>query len=186
LESQSIEFVLPSDVAHWQLDKMDATDIRVPVLIGYAATGAHKANDSKPFAHTVSSGFPWQMREHIIEHVQAALPACSAAALVFQVPWEADLAISLNDMEKRFDSLAYRCQVNVRLANSNPAVANFDDAAIATRIKDSQRLVANLSNVDLILDTFMDVDRGYSPRHGLIDRHCNFRAAGLSLTQNKL
>ena len=33
----------------------------------------------------------------------------------------------------------------------------------------------------LQLDTFADIDRGYHPRYGLLDRRYNFRAAGRML-----
>ena len=70
---------------------------------------------------------------------------------------------------------------NVRLADANPAVANFDDEAIAARVRDANDLAPDLAATRVHLDTFVDVDRGYNPRHGLLDRHYNFRPAGRAL-----
>ena len=42
-------------------------------------------------------------------------------------------------------------------------------------------LTAGNSKLYLFVDTFMDIDRGYSPRHGLIDRLSNLRAVGNKL-----
>jgi len=178
---ESIEIVLPSDSEHWKLEGVDTSRLTMPIVLGYAATGAHKANDSKPFAHTVSSGFLWDTHKQDIERIRAASANISIDSVVFQIPWENNLTATLTEMDSAFDSLPWRCQVNLRLSNSNPAIANFDDTAIASRINTALSFVTTSRNIDLTLDTFMDVDRGYSPRHGLIDRHANFRAAGLSL-----
>ena len=35
--------------------------------------------------------------------------------------------------------------------------------------------------IPMFLDPFMDVDRGYFVRHGLIDRRCNLRSAGMAV-----
>lgn len=182
--AESIEFVLPTSVEHWNLDSLDTSGIEVPIILGYAATGAHKANDSKPFAHTVSSGVLWEAHEKRVEQLRFTSGSTEVDSLVFQIPWEEDLAANLVEIERTFDSLPWRCQVNIRLANSNPAVANFNDDAIAARVVIALRLASELRNVDLTLDTFMDIDRGYAPRHGLIDGHCNFRTAGLSVIEN--
>jgi len=182
--AESIEFILPSDADHWNLTGIDTSGVTVPVILGYAATGAHKSNDSKPFAHTVSSGFLLENLKQVIQQLRSTPNKIKFDALVLQIPWEDDVASSLTEIESTFDSLPWRCQVNLRLANSNPAKANFDDSAIATRISTALRLASTLRNVDLVLDTFMDIDRGYSPRHGLIDRHCNLRAGGLCLIAN--
>ena len=37
--------------------------------------------------------------------------------------------------------------------------------------------------VELLLDTFMDIDRGYFVRHGLVDRRSNWRPAGSALAR---
>jgi len=182
--AESIEIVLPSDEQHWNLAGIDTAKLNTPLVLGYAATGAHKAMDTKPFAHTVSSGFLWEQHHQVFDRIRNEFSTLSIHALVFQIPWEAELIATLTDIEKAFDSLAWRCNVNLRLSNSNPATANYDDAAIAKRVSDALKFVSTASNIDLTLDTFMDVDRGYSPRHGLIDRHANFRAAGLCLTEH--
>jgi hypothetical protein len=43
----------------------------------------------------------------------------------------------------------------------------------------------SLTTVSVHIDTFVDVDRGYNPRHGLLDRHYNFRPAGRALAMER-
>ena len=75
--------------------------------------------------------------------------------------------------------------MNVRLANPNPAIANFNDDAIADRVAEAIKMAPTLKAASVQLDTFVDVDRGYNPRHGLLDRHYNFRPAGRLLALNR-
>jgi len=66
----------------------------------------------------------------------------------------------------------------IKLADTSPAIANFDDDAIAKHIADAMEVAEGLENLTLQLDTYADIDRGYHPRHGLLDGRSNFREAG--------
>ena len=66
---------------------------------------------------------------------------------------------------------------NLRLANSNPAVSNYDEQAISKVISEAINVSRSARNVILQCDTFEDVDRGYSPRYGLVDRLGNLRSS---------
>jgi predicted phosphodiesterase len=67
--------------------------------------------------------------------------------------------------------------VHVALANENPAVIADDEAATAGRVA-SALFSAHALRCSVYLDTFADMDRGYFPRLGLVDRRYNPRAAG--------
>ena len=67
---------------------------------------------------------------------------------------------------------------NVRLTHANPAVANFDDDLILERVRVAVEVAETLKRTTLEIDTLIDIDRGYGPRHGLLDRRCNLRPAG--------
>ena len=154
-----------------------------PLIIGHAQTGAHTTDQNKPFAHSVSSGFNWSDHKKVLALVeQWEIPI---HGLVFQIHWEDDLQSMLDQMQTTFSSLPYRCIANVRLSCANPALANFDDNAITERVKTLTEFTQSSMNaIDLQLDTAMDIDRGYSPRNGLIDRLGNLRPAGNWLSNN--
>ena len=154
----------------------------LPLIVGYALTGAHRSNTGKPFAHSVSSGFLWQDQEKVLSVLSAW--SKPVYGVVFQIPWEQDVAVTLVEMQSRFASLAYKCIACVRMAKSSPAAENFDDEAIQARIQQALQCAESLPAVELQLDTSMDVDRGYSPRHGLFDRLTNLRAAGIALSDS--
>ena len=71
--------------------------------------------------------------------------------------------------------------INLRIAPSNPADENIDDERITKRIHRALDFCDNSDKLRLQLDTFMSIDRGYSPRHGLIDRLGNLTPVGISL-----
>jgi hypothetical protein len=74
-----------------------------------------------------------------------------------------------------------RALINVRLAPEDPATYPRDHNYIANRV--AETIVASYSypRVKILLDTFMDHDRGYFPRAGLYDRRLNPRKAALVL-----
>ena len=148
--------------------------------LGHALTGAGHSHTGKPFAHSVSSGFSWSDHRQVLEMVSSW--KSKPESIVFQIPWEADQEKILTEMQRVFSSIPFRCVASVRFANSNPAEENFDDDAICAKLLSVMATAANLADVEIQLDTMMDVDRGYSPRHGLFDRRCNLRPAGLRLS----
>jgi len=94
---------------------------------------------------------------------------------VFQVgadesPWDAIRSIDAYAAERGFTAVA-----NVRLASEDPAEYLTDDVRVANRVAESVVAAASTANVEVFVDTFMDLDRGYFPRVGLYDRRLNRR-----------
>ena len=106
-------------------------------------------------------------------------------AWCFQINLTDDLEARLRDCDAFAAKHELRLSVNVRLADQNPAIANFDDDAIADRVLIAANMADEFPDIEVQLDTFVDVDRGYNPRHGLLDRHYNFRQAGRALAQRQ-
>ena len=150
-------------------------------VIGKSHSSKHEPKSGSKFAHSVSSGFKWENRETVIAALRAVDPGGIISGLLFQLNLDDELASRLREMDAFAVANKIKIEVNVRLANRNPAIANFDDEAIATRVAEVVLIAANLQSTAIQLDTFVDIDRGYNPRHGLIDRHYNFRPAGRAL-----
>jgi len=181
----SIECVLSGQPDSLTLSQLDWPQ-QCPVSISYASSGAHQTNSTTPFAHSVSTGFQWSERSEVFASLQALPSAHVVESILFQIPWEADLPAIIDDMSSEFATLPWNCKIYLRLANSNPALANFDDVKIAERIRTALSLLAGNSKLTLYVDTYMDIDRGYSPRHGLIDRLGNLRIIGNELVSKTL
>lgn len=168
-----------SDIADGVGAMADFGDL--PVYVGKFHSSAHEPKRGSKFAHSVSFGFKWDDRDTMMAALTQAPFKDRIAGPVFQINLGDPLVERLKEIDALAASNGLRAGANIRLANENPAVANFDDALIADRVVEATEMAASLTNTVVQLDTFMDVDRGYNPRHGLIDRLSNFRPAGRRL-----
>ena len=100
---------------------------------------------------------------------------------MFQVNLSDDLRPRLEELNAFATANAMSIAVNVPARRCQSGGANFDDEAIRDRVLEAARMAPSLPALSVQLDTFVDVDRGYNPRHGLLDRHYNFRPAGRAL-----
>ncbi|MDA7948193.1 MAG: metallophosphoesterase [Hyphomicrobiaceae bacterium] len=149
-----------------------------PVHIGKFHSSAHEPKQGSKFAHSVSFGFKWEDRDTLLAALWQADRNRVVSGAAFQVNMEDDLMTRLNEMNDWAKNAVLSAVAVIRLADVNPAEPNFDDDAILGRVRDATALTAPLDHVTLQLDTYADIDRGYHPRHGLLDGRSNFRPAG--------
>jgi 3',5'-cyclic AMP phosphodiesterase CpdA len=148
------------------------------VVIGKLHSSADEPRHGSNFAHAVSFGFKWPERHEALAALKSRDAWNRCAGLAFQINLEDDLREALCDMDAFGAASDLRIWANVRLANENPAIANFDDLLILARVKAMAEIADTLACTTIELDTLIDIDRGYNPRHGLLDRRCNLRSAG--------
>ncbi len=67
--------------------------------------------------------------------------------------------------------------VLVELPRGSESAVFDDDSTVAQRVEETARAALAVSDATVFLDGFIDHDRGYYPRHGLIDRAFNPRKA---------
>jgi hypothetical protein len=168
-----------ADLAELASDMDGLTPIDgVPLFVGKYHSSADEPQHGSKFAHSVSFGFKWEDRQIALDALKLPGLAGKVAGLVFQINMGDDLPMSVRALDQLAVENDMQAAANIRFADINPAIANFDDAAIAERVGLAIELAETLQKTRLQLDTFADVDRGYNARHGLIDRLYNFRAAG--------
>jgi len=148
------------------------------VHVGKFHSSAHEPKRGSKFAHSVSFGFKWEDRDALLEALRKADSNASVSGVVFQVNLDDDLGERLPEIDAWAAKAGLSAVAVIRLADKSPATANFDDEMIAKRIGNALDSAEALKNTTLQLDTFVDVDRGYHPRHGLVDGLTNLRAAG--------
>ena len=151
--------------------------------LGKSHSSADEPKQGSKFAHSVSFGFKWEDRQDLLPALKKQQ---SVRGVVFQVNLHDDLPARLSEIERFAEDNELFAAANIRLAHINPAVANFDDAVIAERVAEAIAIAPRLERTNLQLDTFADIDRGYHPRHGLLDRRFNFRAAGRFLMERHM
>ncbi len=173
----AVEYILPNDVAHWKIPD-NRSVVSVPVHLGFAASGAKNTDRSKPFTHTVSSGFPLNELDTVIEWQKRRDPQLLLNGIVVQIPSESSLTESINLIKGRLDTYPNRLIVNLKIAKINPAEESTDVREIGNRICTAIESTNTIDRLELQIDTFMSLDRGYSPRTGLVDRLTNLTELG--------
>jgi len=148
--------------------------VAIPIFISRIASSAEREHVGSKFTHYVSCGFRMPHTQEIETFLRLGVKE-AVEGFVFEVgadesPWLAIQAIGDYASRKGFRAMA-----NVRLASENPAEYLADDIRVSNRVAEAMVSASAKANVDVFLDTFMDVDRGYFPRVGLYDRRCNRR-----------
>lgn len=171
-----LEVVIPWQEAPTTVANIMAleTTIPMPITLAKLETSAEKKTEGSRFSHFVSYGF----RASELALIEGFLDARGAIdGFVFRLrfdesPWEVFPRIA-----EFARGHGVRAAVNVRLASENPAEYNQDDRAIANQVAEALLAAFAIGDCDVFIDTYVDVDRGYFPRHGLFDRRYNPRPA---------
>ena len=90
-----------------------------------------------------------------------------------EFPWPALLTIAATAQR-----LGLRAVAELRMVSDNPAEPFVDDLANANRVAEALVAARTLENVDIYVDSLIDVDRGYFARTGLYDRRYAPRLGG--------
>ena len=173
------EVVLPWQEAAERIERLrhlkDRTD--VPVLLSKLRTHEDARYDGARFHHFINHGFTLAEAETVAAFLDVDGVRALADGFVFRVPrdlapWQALPAAGAIAREQ-----GIRVALHMRTASGNPAEDFTDDLANANRIAEAVFAAHAEDGVDVFLDTFLDADRGYFTRTGLVDRRCNPRMA---------
>jgi 3',5'-cyclic AMP phosphodiesterase CpdA len=128
--------------------------------------------------HVIEHGFDVS-EEGLLEELLAR-PAIRAAfdGVLYRVPRQRGPAGEMEKVMHRGSRLATRDFVMVRFASDNPGEMPEDALDDANRAAETLFAAHGMPQVGAWIDTFNDVDRGYFPRTGLVDRRYNPRPAG--------
>jgi 3',5'-cyclic AMP phosphodiesterase CpdA len=124
--------------------------------------------------HFVAAG--WSP-DHAIGSFADIDPAGVVDDLVFRVSERSDIDIDVERANLIGSNASRRAVVLVELPRASESMMFDDDHAVAARVEEAVRVAIEYPEVSIFLDSFMDHDRGYYPRHGLIDRAHNPRPA---------
>lgn len=176
----SIEIVAPDLELDDLCDRIKrfSAKLRIPITLGKATTSAEEQRANGAFAHNVSYGFLWKDYETVIERASKAASALTDFSICFQLSIRDHPAEQIPKMADYIASVGLGLTVNLRISNPDPAKFEADDLFIADQLAASLLIAQRYPRLRLQCDTFEDIDRGYAPRHGFIDRLANFRLIG--------
>lgn len=149
--------------------------VPVQVFLANIESSVDREREGPRFSHYVSHGFRAHDTGGKEDFLCFKKAGGTSDGFVFQVgaeesPWDA-----IQKIGSHAARMGFKAMVNVRLASENPAEYMADDVRVANRVAESVIVAAADANVEVFVDTFMDLDRGYFPRVGLYDRRLNRR-----------
>ena len=129
------------------------------------------------YNHLISHGFSLGEREELESIGSDAIDGFLFTILRDVEPWDAVQAL-----ESFGQRTGKRASLYVKATSPSPAKAFQDEDANWQRMKEATLASVAAQNVDVILDTLTDIDRGYFIRTGLVDRRYNPKKAGRAMT----
>ena len=158
------------------VDVAALVDRHIPIWLSKITTSADQTDQSKPFAHTVTTGcLPGEMKDIAGQFARSA--AVNDLTLVVQCPWAGeampDKIESIIDQWQDLPHNRLKLALNIRFAATNPAESNNEAMQIAQTIMAANKCASESPDITFVLDTFESFDRGYHPRLGLIDTLSN-------------
>lgn len=127
------------------------------------------------YYHMISHGFVFEEADELAAFFNEHDTNKVIAGVIFNVEREqnpAQAALIAGQIGKRLNRIA--C-LYVKTTSGNSAEVLMDDAANINRITETAISGIAVEGVEVILDTFDDIDRGYFVRTGLVDRRFNPR-----------
>ncbi len=149
----------------------------LPIRIGRIRSSADGPAQGSKFAHTVSFGYLASELDKVQEKI-AAIPGLGAT---FQIAASEDIGTIGERIASFARETARPVGVAVRISLDDPSVPQTDLDWSAARVREALALSRRHPEIDVSIDTFCEVDRGYHPRAGLVDRLCNLTIAGREL-----
>ena len=147
-------------------------ELGIPVYIANIESSVHKKQTGPKFSHYISHGF----RLEELSRLDLVLPSRGAVdGFVFEVGQFDQPLSTIHEISKHAATKGYKALINIRLAPEDPAEYPHDDIQTANRVAEAAVASYAYPDVRVLLDTFMDHDRGYFPRIGLYDRRLNPR-----------
>lgn len=129
------------------------------------------------FSHFPTHGFQLEERDRLTTSITKHDLARVIDGVVFRLPPDTSPWEGIQAAETLATELNRTTVVHVQLPRASEGVAYVQDRQISNRIAETLAAVLGAKGVEVFLDTFVDHDRGYYPRHGLLDRRYNPRSS---------
>jgi hypothetical protein len=182
---EAIEVILPADAIEWRSDKLGRLGgaLGIPIFLSPLHVSAHSKGclkGQKTYSHFIQHGFLASDANKVF--VELGGGSNRADGLSFRVDRSEPLWLAVTQIRQAARAAGRRAVVHVCLAGT--AAAQWGGTIAETACLVAEATLAGWAygeDANLIIDTFVDLDRGYFPRRGLIDPHCDLNPAGHAL-----
>ena len=152
-----------------------AKEAGVPLVLSRLRSIDEQRAEAGKYYHSINQGFLASDTEEVA--AVARLPELDGvlAGVVFRLTLDMPVWETVATASAVATSLGLRAHVHMRMAGTSPASPVMDDALTVRRIAEAMAAAMTFANVTVFADTLVDIDRGYFPRSGVLDRLCNPR-----------
>ncbi len=173
------EVLVPADLFPEAVGRIAAMRRRIPIPVHLAPIVPMIPEESQgpTFQHFASHGFSPVGDESLAclldlpEFAEAVDGICFRVS-PFERPWDGIAAIA-----GRVPPDGFAVSVNLQMPRIDEGIAATNDMAAADHIAEAVLAAAAFPHLAVYIDTYIDHDRGYYPRNGLVDRRTNPRPA---------
>ena len=139
--------------------------------------------DGKHFSHFVKAGLTLAELETSVDVVRTLIASGALDGVTVRVEPEEDITEAARLVARFTQTTGAPILASLKTSGPDLATERADDPWLVLRTAQALLLSRSLPNVRWVFDTFMDVDRGYFPRHGFIDRRFDPRPAARAYTK---
>jgi hypothetical protein len=152
-----------------------AQAVEMPVYLSRLRSINEQRSEAGKYYHAINHGFLADDQGQMADVL--AHPELSGAldGFVFRLTLEMSPWATAATASEIATDLGVAASVHLRMCGANPALETADDHLSVTRIAEAMAAAAAFDNVTVYADTFVDIDRGYFPRTGVLDRMFNPR-----------
>lgn len=152
-----------------------ATRAGVPLVLSRLRSIDEQRAEAGKYYHSINQGFLVRDTEEIA--TIARLPELDGvlAGVVFRLTLDMPVWETVAAASAVATGLGIKAHVHMRMAGTSPASPVMDDALTVRRIAEAMAAAVCFADVTVFADTLVDIDRGYFPRSGVLDRLCNPR-----------
>lgn len=160
-----------------------ARQVETPVYLSRLRSIEELRAEAGRYYHVINQGFLESDHAQMAELLKRPELENAIDGFVFRLtadrtPWRAIASIS-----NIATAMGVNASVHLRMCGANPADAMEDDEWVAKRLIEAIAGAEKHHNIAVYADTFVDNDRGYFVRNGVLDRLCNPRL-GFHVVQN--
>jgi hypothetical protein len=176
---ESIEIIIPWGKSALYIEPLIQIrrQLNLPIYLSKLRSSADVEKEGGRFKHFIKHGFRVDERNVLEEFLRSEGAASAFDGFIFRIARNAEPFVDIPAAVDMTNKLGIGAQFQVTLANENPALSENNDQINANRVAEALAIALALPQTTIILDTFADMDRGYFPRTGLVDRRYNPRLA---------
>jgi hypothetical protein len=134
-------------------------------------------DESAPFSHFPDHGFRLEEQDLLSTCITRHGAGEVIDGFVFcsnpdTAPWQ-----SVQSVRQIITDLGVAAAVHMQLPRKDEGIIYADDRETSNRVAETLVAALTADDTEVFLDTFVDHDRGYYPRNGLLDRRYNPRSS---------